>query len=334
MLYRKKSFFCDLKVFVNQFFSRVLVKNKREMHQKKRIYVWVPVWGEAHIQMFFDYTLPSLLQENSIPKLRHSYSVELYVYTTRESLSTFNQIANEKFPDIEFNIVIFDEIKSYHSEMMLSFWVDMLCKAVDNDALVIIALPDFVFADNALFNAVELSNGKGVCIASSHPRVSYEGISKTAIPGRLSSGVSIEARELVKCSLNNPHITLSMMNDLEDINATADGISTRKIGENSVAVIHNLPAIYLVSPTKSDVTFFKRQVSFNSMDKTWPSYLLREMRLKYIGSSDLFFCAELTRDNEKSYTLNSGSKYNDIYSGIKPFCNTANSYISFWNGET
>ncbi|VAW70955.1 hypothetical protein MNBD_GAMMA12-2430, partial [hydrothermal vent metagenome] len=45
------------------------------------------------------------------------------------------------------------------------------------------------------------------------------------------------------------------------------------------------------------------------------------------------FCVELTDDSDRPAKPENDLRYNDIYSGIKPFMNCANTIISSWDGE-
>lgn len=310
----------------------LLVSNKRDMMYRDKIYVWVPVWGEKHINMFFDYTLPSLYQKANLPSLT-DYEIILSIYTLDNDANTIKNTLSNTYSDVNFKIITKFEIGCHDSDIMLAFYQDVLKKSVENKALLIIAQPDLIFSDGSISNAVELANGKGVSIAAAHPRISTEGIAATDLKKKLEQRQSISSKMLVKLSLDNKHSTLEYANDLKSENTTSSGISTRNLSKNSMAVIHNLPAVYVAVPTKSDIKFFNHQVSFNTIDKVWPSLLLREMRLKYIGSSEIFFCVELTDDSDRPAKPENDLRYNDIYSGIKPFMNCANTIISSWDGE-
>jgi len=315
-----------------QIISSLLISDKRDMMYRKKIYVWVPVWGDKHCNMFFDYTLPSLLQKNNLPSMT-DYEVILLIYTLVESEGKIQKVLLENYSDVNYRIISSSDIGYETGDVMLAFLQDVLKKCVNEDALLVVAQPDLIFSDGSIANAVALANGKGVSIAAAHPRVSTQGISKTGIKEKLVSGEGINSKMLVKYSLDNQHSTLKYANDINDTNTTSSGISTRVLEANSMAVIHNLPAVYVAAPTKSDEKFFNRQISFNTIDKVWPAILLREMRLKYIGSSDIFFCAELTDDDDRPAKPQINLKYNDTYTGIKPFLNCANTIITSWSGE-
>ncbi len=331
--YRKKYYFSKIDIMIKQGITRLLISDKRDMVFREKLYVWVPVWGDKHIKMFFDYTLPSLYQRNNLPSLS-DYEVVLFIYTLDDFTDNIENGFLQFNPNIKYNLIVSSQLEYQTGDRMLDFLQDILKKCVNDKALMIVAQPDLIFSDGSISTAVKLSNGKGISIAAPHPRISYEGIEKTKLKEKLLSGGIVTSKELVKISLQNKHSTLEYANDLEDVNTTSSGISTRMIKPDSMAVIHNIPAVYVASPSVSDVKFFDRQVSFNTIDKVWPAHLLKEMRLKYIGSSDMFFCAELTNDTDRPGNPESGMKYNDKYSGVKPFLNCANTIISSWDGET
>jgi hypothetical protein len=330
--YRIKFLSSKFDVLVAQSVNDLLVSNKRDMFYRDKIYIWVPVWGEKHINMFFDYTLPSLCQKGNLPSLS-DYEIILNIYTLDNDVNKIKKGLSDAYTDVNFKITTKSEIGFHDNDMMLLFYQDILKKSYENRALLVVAQPDLIFSDGSIFNAIELANGKGVSIAAAHPRISTEGVSATDLKKKLELRQSISSKMLVKLSMDNKHSTLEYASDLKSENTTSSGISTRCLSKHSMAVIHNLPAVYVVAPTKSDIKFFNRQVSFNTIDKVWPALLLREMRLKYIGSSDLFFCAELTDDADRPGKPEKCSRYNDSYSGIKPFMNCANTIIFSWDGE-
>ena len=63
---------------------------------------------------------------------------------------------------------------------------------------------------------------------------------------------------MVKVAMECKHESLLQADETNDLNSTTSGIATRQI-PSGLAVIHNLPAVYLCSPIKDDLSFFKRR---------------------------------------------------------------------------
>jgi hypothetical protein len=207
--------------------------------------------------------------------------------------------------------------------------IHILDECINNNALMLIAQPDIIFSNGTVSNLVELSDGKGVSVSVAHPRVSIDSLKKNNID---ISNLSKDGLNMVKVALKCAHESLLQTDETNDLNSTTSGIATRQI-LSGLAVIHNLPAVYLCSPIKDDLSFFKRRPSFNIIDKTWPHLLFRQSRLKVVGSSDIAFVIELTSDAEKKPIVESGMKYNDHYHGFPPFVNYSNIIVGLWRSK-
>jgi galactose-1-phosphate uridylyltransferase len=65
--YRKRYFYSKITRVYWMVISNILLSNKRDVRKKDILYVFVPVWGKWHISLFFQYTMPSLMQSNNLP---------------------------------------------------------------------------------------------------------------------------------------------------------------------------------------------------------------------------------------------------------------------------
>ncbi len=329
LTYRYRYAWFRLTTFYWKLITKILISNKREFKQKDALFVWVPVWGEKHIKWFFEYTLPSLLTSANLPLVSKDKKIKIYFYTKDVDESLI--INYMKVNSCEFNYCVIKE--SYFIDMarslMSNFMIHILNECIQKNALLLIAQPDLVFSDGSVSNLVKLSDGKGVSISVAHPRVSIDKLKKNDVDIlSLSKNVTL----MVKTALDYAHDTLLYADEAIDVNNTMSGIATRKL-PSGLAVIHNLPAVYLCSPIQDDLTFFLRRPDFNIIDKAWPHLLFRQSRLKVIGSSDIAFLIELTSDEIKP-KLKSGLKYNDFLKGIfTPFVNYSNVMIGLWRSK-
>jgi len=319
-----------ISIFLWSLLTSILITDKRDVSIRDKLYVWVPVWGEQHISMFFRYVLPSMMQSNNLPKVTISKEVTIFIYTVEKNKYYVEQHINSDYKNIKFIIKIENDIHKVVADRITNFFIDILKISVTDKALVLVSMPDSIFSENTVSNLVSLSDGKGVSIAVAHARVSYEcSVDSWLNDSELFNG-KLNSELLVEYAMKCMHDTLKYADDMEDNNATLDGLSTRRLNNNNLAVIHNLPGPYLLTPIDDDINFFIRRGSFNMIDKLWSHMLLRQSRLKIIGSSDLAFIVELTKGEEKKVSLKSGMKFNDKYSGISPFCGIMNSLVCSW----
>ena len=301
----------------------MLISNKRESTPKKSLYVWVPVWGEKHINWFFKYTLPSLLEVNNLPAVSNQLNVKIFFYTKDEDLSLISKKMSQNSCSYEYSVFSESNFKDRARDMMSNYIIHMLDECIKNDALMLVAHPDLIFSNGTVSNLVELSKDKGVSVAVSHARVAFEELIEKQVDISNTSSTN-----LVNLVLDYGHETLSLSNEVNDLNSTQEGIAIRHLS-NGLAVIHNLPAVYLCNPTKYDLKFFRRRPCFNMIDKTWPHLLFRQSRLKVVASSDIAFIIELTAAEIKA-KVTSGMKFNDQYYGFRPIFNYANVIVGLW----
>ena len=320
--YRIRFLYYRLSNFYWSLITKVLISNKREMKLRDSLFIWVPVWGEKHINWFFDYTLPSLVTRNNLPLVAKNKNVKICFYTNDNDAQLIENFMNSLAHDYEYSINIKSNFKDKARDTMSNFLIHILEECIENNAMFLVALPDFIFSDGSINNLVTLSDGKGVSISVAHPRVSIEELEKYG--GVLNNN----APDLVETALKFKHKTLLLADELKDNNSSKMGVATRDI-PNGLAVIHNLPAVFLCNPNKEDVSFFKRRHSFNIIDKVWPHFLFRQSRLKVVTSSDIAFIIELTHDSVETI-MSQNMKLNDQYGGIPPFVNYSNAIIGLW----
>jgi len=330
LIYRIR--FANLRLTINywRLITRILISNKRETKQRESLFVWVPVWGEKHINWFFEYTLSSLLTSNNLPLVAKKKNIKICFYTKdNDSLLIAERMENQPC-NYNYSIQTESNFNDHARDIMSNFMVHILDECIKNNALMLIAQPDIIFSNGSVSNLVELSDGKGVSISLAHPRVSIESLKKNNID---IANLSENTLNMVKVAMKCKHESLLQTIETNDINSTiSTGIATRKIS-SGLAVIHNLPAVYLCSPIKDDLSFFKRRPDFNSIDKHWPNLLFRQSRLKVVGSSDIAFLIELTSDDDKRPILESGMKYNDYYDAFPPFVNYSNVIVGLWRSK-
>lgn len=152
--------------------------------------------------------------------------------------------------------------------------------------------PDNLIAKNSLYNLFTIGRHKRHCIAVPHFRVAPS----------FSCDFPIDEPELASLALEHIHNTFAQSNDYLEYNQCHLGFSQRRITDKITTVVHNMPTVFLINPTSSDISFFKKtNYDVSEWDRGWLKKLIRENRLKVIGSSDLACIVEVTEN-----TLNDG----------------------------
>ena len=332
LIYRIRLAYFRLTTNYWQFITRILISNKRERKQRESLFVWVPVWGNRHIDWFFEYALPSLLTSDNLPLVAKKKNIKICFYTKDSDSSLIAERMESQVCNYKYSIQTESNFNDHARDMMSNFMIHILDECIKNNALMLVTLPDFIFSNGSVSNMVELSDGKGVSVSVAHPRVSVESLKKNNID---IANLSKNTLNMVKVAMKCRHESLLQADETNDLNSTTSGIATRQI-PSGLAVIHNLPAVYLCSPIKDDLSFFKRRPDFNSIDKHWPNLLFRQSRLKVVGSSDIAFLIELTSDADKKPIVESGMKYNDQYlscGSYLPFVNYSNVIVGLWRSK-
>jgi hypothetical protein len=204
--------------------------------------------------------------------------------------------------------------------------------------MMILAEPDSVFGNMSISNAVKATKGKNVCFAAANPRVRKTSVFESGVFSRLKEqGETIENDELVDIAFKHGHRALLEAFDDEDENRTLGGISVRRMNRYSYSVIHNLPSVRLANFVDDDLKFFNGLGrGLSDWDGRWMRLLLRQNRLKVVGSSDLFFSVELTDDERNVPPLGTGLLNNDKYlTEPQRYSHNyiCNAYCTVWRGK-
>ena len=139
------------------------------------------------------------------------------------------------------------------------------------------------------------------------------------------------SNEMVKYVFENAHSNFKNADEKLEINTVYAGISYRKISDNIFAVTSNMPTTFVVIPTLEDINYFKNSGSFNDWDRGWLGLLLKKNRLKISGSSDMFFCAEITKESDVIANIPKKvyKPWKDLYDKLFSH-RVSNTFISIW----
>ncbi len=312
------------------FVKRYRYKNG-ECH--KKIYIYTIAWGEF-IDTYFHYTIPSIFQAGNIPLLKsQGFEIIPILYTLESTDSIKSKFKIEILKNNLENLLIERIVtnKTTPRKINITALLNVFRRCIDEKAMFVMAPPDTLFSNGSLYNSVMSVYYKKMCFASAHPRVNYTLLQDENICNMTTKGTQVESATLVNLAITHLHDKYIYANDMLDENTTYAGVSIRKINNKIYNVIHNLPTTYVVYPQEEDYKFFKRSGDFNQWDREWLELLVKRNRVKISGSSDQFFCVELTSPDEKAITK-PGLLGNDIAG--ESFQNRVSNMVSVtWRAE-
>jgi hypothetical protein len=184
------------------------------------------------------------------------------------------------------------------------------------------ALPDFVFGNGSIGNMVSYARGKNVCVAGPHLRVNEDDF-MGHFGGRFKSATNSELVFLTMRYMHNN--TRDFFTDQPNASHFG-GVAITHLSNGAYAMIHHLPNIFLAWITDSDADYFKNCMDRDCYDHDWPKIPVAEGRYRMIGSSDLFYMAELT--GKDSHGLGATSLDNSETCWVdKPHFKTSHNFV-------
>lgn len=220
-----------------------------------------------------------------------------HLVSTPQDADELKAIARELLPLAEVDILVDPRVSqsSDHGYSLALAVIKSIEICLKDKAPMLMATPDFVFGDGTIKAMMDIADQPGTVAGMAHIRV---------LPGFLShldfdSALSPKNSWLMKLAFQNAHLTW------RDVQCGADptmayhcGVSWKWIDVacTTAAVQHHMPSPFLVNFTKRDLETWKNggEPGFGFWDHDWPTFLLAEQRMRWIGSSDAAFMAEVT----------------------------------------
>ncbi len=304
-------------------------QNIETLQVKKKVVFYTLGWGD-YLDIFFNYSLPSILHKSNIPKLKNDgfeMSFMLYTIDSEKDIKTKYKRQIETMSPYHFNIIPFDIENEKKSIIANTSIIKVFKYCLDNQLIMFMAPPDTVFSNYSVYNSISYSYLKRKSFAAAHPRINDNFLSDfIQFPED-----GINSNEMVAYTFKNAHQNFKYADEELPLNTVYAGISYRRFSSSLYAITSNMPTTYVVIPTLEDINFFKTSGTFNDWDRGWLSFLLKKNRVKISGSSDMFFCVEITENKADAIVQpkKPSSPWSDLYS--KSFANRiSNTFISIW----
>ena len=257
--------------------------------------IFCPVWGDKHIALL-DKALGASLRW---PQNNRSIKNAEWVITT-DSASSFEKIKDVlKTIDPDFNAkaIIYSDLayKGIDSGMILIKAVRSVAEVcIQENEPLLMATPDFIWGDGTIDAFKAAGRDKGSCVSIAHIRATPEILPLIFAPTN---------QQLVTLAWIHPHISWTG-SDSEGLEKRIyrGGVSWTKISNTKKLVRHYMPSPFYVNFLNKDLTCFNmnhegRPPGFGMWDHVWPSELIEDSRLRFIGSSNAAIMVEVTDHN-------------------------------------
>lgn len=259
----------------------------------KPLHIFTPAWGSKHLALMRSALGRSLLWPKNYDTVREA---KWHLVSVPQDAEAVKALAHELLPHAEVDICV-DPRVMQASDHGLSLALDLM-KVMDicikDNAPMLMATPDFVYGDGTIRAMMEIADQPGTVAGMAHIRV---------LPGFLAHiGFNVTGKiptnaQLMNIAFKNCHGTW------QDTQCGADptmsyhcGVSWKWLNENTAAVQHHMPSPFLVNFISKDKDVWRNggEPGFGFWDHDWPAFLLNDQRLRWIGSSDAAFMAEVT----------------------------------------
>ena len=266
------------------------------MSHRNKLFIHQIAWTELYRRMLLDYCIPSLL-EDCKRLIKEGVEIEWVIH-----LDDIN--AQRQFEGVNIRYVGFSDTVYFYNNSLA------MCKeAQKQDAYIALISPDNIFGLGSLYNAYMLAKDKDTSIAIAHPRVLVDKFMSEFPPGK-----TYENKELVSIVMRPEMMHPALRYAFDDLNDsfTNQGISIRRLGKHIYGVVHTLPSGVIFKFNESDINYLTG-VSWGEIDRGLNIKLFAEKRIKLVGSSEVCFFIEMTRETHNFSHLYPGLKNNDTH---------------------
>lgn len=255
---------------------------------KGRIVFHTTAWGKYR-EMYEKYTKPSIQSDIALLK-EDGY----------DCVYSHGGFDLDKAPEK------FDTTRAWNKEsaILLAHLRATIQDCIDDNSIMVLVMPDTIFGKGSIYNSIKMMEGKNTNIAIPHLR---------AVPLEKWQDKNPTCRELVDYCFESPHDSFMKSFDNEDSNASWAGISARKLNNKMYTVNHSLPTTYIARFNPIDLRYWEYCMDFGNWDRQWLKILVKDERIKIVGSSDIAFCVELTDADKNVPPVQKGLLNNDKY---------------------
>lgn len=200
-----------------------------------------------------------------------------------------------------------------HDGLKPSF-LSSIDKSLSLGCRMLIMTADMVFGRGSILNMAKYSAGKPVTMAGIHTRINYPD-SLEEIKNHADN--SFCNWWLCRIAVKYAHQSFLDSFCEKDNGTRGGGISVTQLNDCHLALLHFLPSPRLCWFYESDLKEFasiKSEDFMYHIDHGWLKSLHEQRRLRFIGSSDLYFAVEFTRKDKNRIGVRPASAGDDVSS--------------------
>ena len=271
--------------------------------EQPRLHIFTPCWGHH----FTFLLLHGLGRSFNWPQNAEtvSNSIWTFITDTESQASQLKALAKKIIPTCEPRVLVFRQLTQKDAAIgaiKMQGLLKAIAQCLEEKTPMLMATPDFIYGDGTISNMLAVSchnpnntdPSQQLCVSLAHMRVL-----PTILQDLEAFPAPTNAR-LLHFALDRQHGTWAACDITQDPNGIYhSGIAHRRLTGNLIAVQHQMPSPFLVNFTESDFKEFERwkgftAPAFGEWDHNWPTKLIEEQRLRYIGSSDAACMIEVT----------------------------------------
>lgn len=255
--------------------------------------IFCPVWGRKYISLLQE----ALGESLSWPKNNASIKGAEWIFTVSDQaeVSQIKEIALQIDPLSQHKFFVCDALKNPQVDsgmVLIEVLKHTISACLEENTPLLMATPDFIYGDGTIDAFKAVTKEPGSCASIAHLRVWPD------ILGFLPDQPSNE--ELTGLAFEYAHQSFAE----SPANLYKGGLEKIFISPKLYAIRHYMPSPFFVNFLPKDLEHFNevhegKPPGFGMWDHVWPTHLLHEARLRYIGSSDVAMMIEIT-DKDKN----------------------------------
>lgn len=281
--------------------------------------IYCPVWGDRHINLLNDCLGRSLRWP------RNNMAVEdaEWIVTTKDDAQAkrISKIIAQITPLAKITVFLKPELSTPGKDaghILIETLLETIKICLRDGQPLLMATPDFIYGDGTIDAFKITGDMPGTCVSIPNIRVLPEVLNHL-------NHVAPTNEKLVSIGFENPHAAwINSKRDIDPGMTFIGGISWFNLSKKVIGMRHWLPSPFFVNFTPDDLAFFSPtkdnpKPHFLLWDHVWPSPLITQGRLRYIGSSEAAVMIEVTDPKDNIPNWNPPGKSNrDEYNRTLP----------------
>lgn len=279
---------------------------------QNRLQVYTPCWGDHFTNLLEN----ALGRSFRFPQNAKALENCIWNLQIDAENSPAIQIAKKIIPTAEIRTIVSPRISQPQAPigaLKMQGLLKVIKSCIEEKSPMLMATPDFIWGDGTIENMrTAASLSPGLCVSIAHMRV---------LPSILHDQMLLNTptnAKLMGLGIEHAHESWKVCNSrLPQNGIYHSGICWTEVKtptvlspEGLILVQHQMPSPFLVNFMESDLRGFETwkgmtPPAFGEWDHNWPTDLLNQTRLRYIGGSDAACMLEVTEAGANMPPINS-----------------------------